>query len=281
MSGLILILLVGIVCLGCIGLAVYGIIKGIITLISNLHNGVEVECTIKDVKNIKNKDEKYKATIDSHIEIECTFEYEGKTLNKVLKVYNKIDEGKYKVGNKLKCKYNPKTEKLVDELNFKGKENRKFFTTVIFFLITAIYGIIFGNKGSIIHDIVLISLAMVVWYSTIFLFYDSYYVKDRDKYIKLKGHVIDYHVEYDTGFNNGAYNYYYPEISFKYNKEKKKYLSQRGSLKKTYNIGQEVDVYYNPETDKIYEKSNNKMCYIYMAIPPIFGLIALIKYLIK
>lgn len=34
-------------------------------------------------------------------------------------------------------------------------------------------------------------------------------------------------------------------------------------MNKPYNIGQEVEVYYNPETDKIFEKGINKQCYIY------------------
>jgi len=241
---------------------------------------VLVNGVIKGVTNKKEKDDKHNAIYDQHIEVECEFEYNGKTYNKVLNVYNEIDEGKYKVGDSIQVKYNPKTNKLVDELNFKGKDNLKFFIAAGFGLLMAIYGIFFYKDGNVISNVILITLGVLFWYATIFVFFDFYYIKDKKKYIKLKGHVVDYHIKCDTD-EHGVWNYYCPEISFKYNNEKKKFISMRGTLRKGYNIGQEVDVYYNPETDMIYEKNNNKRWYLFMAIPPILGLIVLIQYLIK
>lgn len=278
--GIILFLFVGLMCLACLGLALYAIIMWIYNSANNTINGVMVNATIKGVVNKKDKDTRNDATYDQHIELECEFEYNGKLLNKTLYVYNEIDEGKYRVGDNIQVKYNPKTKKLVDELNLKGPDNRRFFAAVISGVVMAVYGLFFYKDGYLYSEVIMISLGIIFWYLSIFVFYDFYYIKDKKKYIKLKGHVIDYHVRYDTD-DHGSWNYYCPEISFKYNHEKKKYISTRSSLKKRYNIGQEVDVYYNPETDRIYEMNSNKFWYIFMAIPPICALIVLIQYLVK
>ena len=222
--GIILVLFGGILLFACVGLAIYAIVAFICTIISNKINGVKVNAVIKGVTNKKDRDTKYDATYDQHIEVECEFEYNGKLYNKTLYVYNEINEEKYRLGDNIQVIYNPKTQKLADELNLKGKENRKFFAAVTSAIVMAIYGIFFFNEDSVYSNAILLTLGFIFWYMTIFVFYDFYYVKDKKKYIKLKGHVIDYHVRYDVD-DRGSWNYYCPEISFKYNHEKKKYIS--------------------------------------------------------
>ena len=263
-----------------IGLTLFAIVRFIISSKSNSTNGVQVNGIIKKVNKLNSRDNRDNSIYDHHIELEVEFEYEGIINNKILRIYNEIDENKYKVGNKIECRYNTKTKELADELNLKGEENKKFFTAVIIGIIMFIYVIIFHNVDTTLNQAIMLILAAAFWYSSCFVFYDPYYSKDKGKYIKLKGHVVDYHVTYNLE-DDYMWDYYCPEISFKYNNEKKKYLSSRQSSKKRYNIGQEVDVYYNPETDRIYEKGNNTFILIMMAIPPICALITLIQYLVK
>ena len=272
------IIIFAIIILLALGLAIYAFYSLIKNTISNKSYGVPVTGIIKKVNRI---DEKINNDIyDNHIELEIEFEYQGSKYNKKLRVYNQLDEGIYKVDTKIDCKYNTKTKELVDELNLKVKDNKIFFTAIVFAILLTISTVIYSIYNTTILQIITLILGTCFWYSSAFLFYDPYYNKDKDKYIKLKGHVIEYHIRYETDQDGYHWNYYIPEISFKYNHEKKKYLSTRSSTKKRYNIGQEVDVYYNPETDKIYEKGNNSMILFFMMIPPILALIAFIKYLL-
>ena len=75
--GIILFLFVGLMCLACVGLAIYAIVAFICTIISNKINGVKVNAIIKGVVNKKDRDKKNDATYDQHIEVECEFEYNG------------------------------------------------------------------------------------------------------------------------------------------------------------------------------------------------------------
>jgi uncharacterized protein YdcH (DUF465 family) len=279
------IIIIGLIIFGIIVLAaslltVYAFYSLIRKSISNSKNGVPVTGTIKKVNRIDNRLKKDNSIMDNHIELEVEFEYLGTKYTKILKVYNQLDEGIYKIDTKINCKYNTKTQELIDELNLKDEGSKKLFTAVYFCIIMIVFAVLHSIFNTTILQVLLLISATCFWYSAIFVFYDPYYNKDKDKYIKLKGHVIEYHIRSETDNNNFMWNYYIPEISFKYNHEKKKYLSSRGTTQKRYNIGQEVDVYYNPETDKIYEKGNNSIMIFFMTIPPIVALIALLQYLL-
>ena len=269
----------GIIVLAASLLTVYAFYSLIKRSISNSKNGVPVTGTIKKVNRIDNRLKKDNSIMDNHIELEVEFEYLGTKYTKILKVYNQLDEGIYKIDTKINCKYNTKTQELIDELNLKDEGSKKLFTAVYFCIIMIVFAILYSIFNTTILQVLALISATCFWYASVFVFYDPYYNKDKDKYIKLKGHVIEYHIRSETDSNNFMWNYYIPEISFKYNNEKKKYLSSRGTTQKRYNIGQEVDVYYNPETDKIYEKGNNSYILFFMIIPPILALIELLKWI--
>lgn len=275
---LIIILLFSIPCIALLCYVVYIIIKN---TTSNKINGVQVEGIIKDVKRINERDQKNGAIYDNHIELEIEFEYEGKEQTLTQNVFNVLDESKYKVGDKVVCIYNTKTNEIVPSMNLKTKENRRFWFACLSAIVMIVFAIFFYREDSTITHVILAILGIIFWYAATFVFYDNYYIKDKKNYVKLKGHVIEYHVRYDIDNKGIAWDYYCPEISFKYNNEKKKYLSSRLSTKKLFHIGQEVDVYYNPETDRIYEKGNNTYVMIFMIVPPILGIIMLIQYLLK
>lgn len=260
-------------------LVLYGIRQFIKRINSNKKYGVKVIGTIKRVEKVKIRDERRDAVYDTHIELECEYEYEGKIRNSILKVYNVFDEEKYKVGDKIECIYNTETNSLADELNLKIKDNLNWYIALISGILMGIFAIIYAFTDNTVIQVITLIIGVVFWYATVLLFFDPYYAKEKGKYIKLKGHVVDYYVRYRLDETSHSY-YYHPEVSFKYNNEKRRYISSRTSYKKLYNIGQEVNVLYNPEKDIIYEKGNNGLVYFFMIIPPIIGIVMLLQHLL-
>ena len=261
-------------------LVVYGIRQLIKRVASNKKNGVKVIGTIKNVQKIKIRDDRRDAVYDTHIELECEYEYEGKIHNSILKVYNVFDEGKYKVGDKIECIYNTETNGLADELNLKVKDNLNWYIALVSGVLMGLFAIIYAITDNTVIQVITLIIGVVFWYATVILFFDPFYAKEKGKYIKLKGHVVDYYVRYRLDETSHSY-YYHPEVLFKYNNEKRRYISSRSSYKKLYNIGQEVNVLYYPEKDIIYEKGNNGLAYFFMIVPIVIGIVMLIQYLLR
>lgn len=231
---------------------------------------------IKNVKRVDNRDKKDNSIINFYIELEVEYEYESKKQTSTLNITTKIDENEFKVGDDIEFFYNPNTKEISEIANNIFKSNPLFRVVIaawgILFVYCLIYGLFFEKSESIIPQAIAIILAVIVWYLQIYILYDKDYAKNKNKFIKLKGNVIDYHVHYGGGLDNE----YFPEILFKYNNKENKYISGLSSNRKKYEIGQEVELSYNPETGRIYEKNNNKFLNIFIVIPPIIGIIALI-----
>ena len=256
---------------------VYAIIQLFKQRKSNKVYGVRLIGKIKDVNFVKKRHKNDNAVFETHLEIECEYVYEGKTYTSKMNVFNDNRIENYKVGNKIECLYNTKTKKLIDNYNLKFKNNKSFYIPIISFFLLFISILLFELTDSTIFYIITIVLATVFWYSSIYyIFGPSFYKKEKGRYITLKGRVVDYYV-IEGSADMTLWNNYYPEITFKYNGEEKKYISSKGYYKKLYNIGQEIDVLYNPEKDIIYGQSSRTLAIIAYAIPPASLLIILIQ----
>ena len=248
---------------------------------SNKKNGVAVKGIIKDVRLIKERYKYDNAVYEKHLEIDFEFLYEGKTQTLTYRVFNDLDKDKYKVGDEIECQYNTAKKELIDEYNLSFKKNKPLYFSIYCLILVLILGIIHAVTDSLIIYILLVIFAILCWYVMVYAIFGlNFYKKEKGNYIKLKGHVVDYYVSHGGGEMN-LYSYYYPEISFTYNKEKVKYISSHGYDRKLYKIGQEIDVLYDPEKKLIYGQSNRTFAIIAYAIPVVCAIIALIQYLVS
>ena len=168
---------------------------------------------------------------------------------------------------------------MVDDYNLKFKDNKAFYIAIISIILTFVFAILNSFTDSVVLYIITLVFAIIFWYSSLYqIFGPTFYKKEKGNYIKLKGHVTDYYIErnYDA-----LYYYYHPEITFKYNGEKKTYVSSRKSEKKLYKIGQEIEVLYDPEKGIIYGQTSRILPIIAYLIPPICGIVMIIQYLLS
>ena len=282
MVSAVLIIMLILVATCVVGFPIFILLSGMKNVKSIKKNGVEVIATISSIKRVKKRD-KNEAVYDDSIEIKCKFEYQGKH-ELVLRYNYKLDPSKLKQGDKIACVYDPKNDWLStrDNINASG-----IFLILPIFIITfivllgqidsqvfdekiiKIFGVLFAT-----NDIMLI-IAFIIWELLAYRLYDRSYA--QGKYIKLNGRVTDIHIDYHSGgSDNIGVDLYAPEVSFKYEGKKIERVISRWSSHNKYKRGQEVIVYYNPETDAVYARGNNTFA-ITMMIMGLLLLIPIIK----
>lgn len=249
------------------------------SIVSNKVNGKKVICKVKEVKKVDRKN-----GTDAHIEALCEFECDGVHHENTLKILNESETTALKIGNTLECTYNTKTDDLVPLISLPGPKDSKDFwfkMTCIFAISLVIFSIFFKFGGKLSETIIM-ALAFLFWYSAALLFYDGYSIKNKKDFIKLTGKVIDYQ-RYAVNQNNSnnVWEQYAPILSFKYNNQKLKLTSNRISNKKYYKTGQEVNIYYNPVNQEVYEKAKNGMMTFYLIVPIIILIIMILKTIYK
>ncbi len=258
------------------------IIYFIVVVRSNKKNGIKVRATIKSIERVNQRDNNDNI-YNTEFVIMCNFEYNGPHESKLF--YNfKTDYKKLKPGDQIECIYNTKKDYLTTKDNIKGTNLIIWIlvATILFFSITPV---LFHFLPELLFDennfnqqnltnfaVIVVLIEKIAKFGAFVLFeYIGYRLYDKDKtkgnYIKLKGKVIDYHADVDSE----NYTMYSPEIIFEYNGKKERYVSSRWSSSRKYKVGQEIDIYYNPENGSIYEKGKNILAIIMM----IFGLIIL------
>ena len=244
---------------------------------SNKKNGIKVTATIKSIERVNQRDNNGNIWKTEFV-IMCNFEYNGSHESKL--IYNsKTDYKKLKPGDQIECIYNVKKDYLTTNDNIKGGWLFIWIllATIPFFSITPL---LFHYLPELLFDennfnqqnltnfaVIVVLIEKIAKVGAFVLFeYIGYrlYNKDKSKgnYIKLKGKIIDYHADVDSD----NFRIYAPEIIFEYNGKKERYVSSRWSSSRKYKVGQEIDIYYNPENGSIYEKGKNTLAIIMMIV---------------
>jgi len=249
----------------------------IFNALSNLVFGKKVNCFVKEV-NRDDKRQKDGTIYRTHLKLMCEFEYNGQKYEKELIILNVKNVNSVKVGDKLSCKYNTLTKKLVPFSTQIVTIKFKMVVTAAIFL--AIYMITIYDRGiiknSFIEQGILYILCAMVWYSSILLFYHPN--KADSTYVKIKGKVVDYHL-YRYSDSEFPWDYYIPELKFNYNGEEKNIVSEEAYIKKPFSIGQEIDIFYSPEEENVFIYNDNKLLIVMMLIPVVIVVIELLKLL--
>lgn len=282
---IIFMVLFGLIVGGSIILTIWAILTFIITSISNKTHGKKVLCTVKNVERIDRRNSE-DTVLDTHLEAICEFEYNGKKRESMVKIFNEVNKDIIKEGSTINCIYNTKTDTLVPIMSLsKSKNTRDFWfkITIIVAIVMIIYELVFYEKHEeeLIYEIIFWVMTLMFWYSTGLIFYDNEYDKNKDKYVKIMGNVVDYHVHTKVDDDGMSWDYYSPEISFEYNNEIERFISVNSSRKKPHDIGKKVEVYYNPESKRIYEKNTNTFIKIYFIMPIVIIVLFILKYLFK
>lgn len=217
--------------------------------------GAIVEATVKSVER-KDQRRKDGSITDVNLIAECEFEYMGEKRTADFSIYYALDANMLKKGDKVTCIYNEKKKRL--ESQNEAIDTLKFARRVRIFLYFILAIIIF----TIFESNVLVGITAFIFWEWFFIpYYDPY--KAKGNYIKLKGKVVDIH-SYSTG--DTVIDTYAPEIEFEYNNKKHRVLSSRFTNMKSFKVGQEVNVYYDPETERIYQKGSNALVIFEMVL---------------
>ena len=210
--------------------------------------GIKINAIITNIVEVeKRSDDDY--LINKYYSCDCEFDYNGLQRKKITISSEYADKIK-EIGTKVNCIYFPKKDKIIlnqplvnnVELNYKRILIVFLIVNLISFLNTCILGIFKFELLSIL------SFCDNLFISIFFVMIGYRFYKDSkitNKFLKLNATVKDIFVIY-----GGESTTYGPILEFNYNGKNIIKKSNKSTSSIKYKKGDNIIVYYNPETDK-------------------------------